>query len=254
MKEYVESASYEHQFWLNVLSAHASIIHNALSPKEKDAISKAHGFTNTFNTLLEKAPNLSNNNVIAFTKEAETAAEKLKDFKLSIIKRSLTGDIGIHLSPTCLNHMVNALEEYVLVMSYLKEGKAAPTFHELHHHLIWLAAAANQAKTIHYALDGMETRIQEKSLGFAERFNQFYVKAIELTGFLRTNLTNFPSLMKFNEDVQVDMTLFRTFLQELKEMARTNMVLGRLSPEMLDLFDQKASYFLQKLKESANRS
>ncbi|WP_255342704.1 DUF2935 domain-containing protein [Paucisalibacillus sp. EB02] len=52
---------------------------------------------------------MSNNNVIAFTKKAETATEHLIEFKLSTIKRQLTGDIGIHVSPTFLNHMVNEL-------------------------------------------------------------------------------------------------------------------------------------------------
>ncbi|WP_339217724.1 DUF2935 domain-containing protein [Ornithinibacillus sp. FSL M8-0202] len=254
MKDYIESASYEHQFWLRVLRDHATFIHESLYPEEEENIEKAEAFKHTFDTLLQKADDLSDHNVIAFTKEAETGAERLREFKLSILRRELSGDIGVHLTPTRLNHMVNELDEYVLVISNLKEGKAAPVFHELHHHLIWLPVASGHAGLIQAELDGVEKGLKGKSQQFAMQFDQFYVKAIELTGYLRTNLTTFPALMKFHEDVEVEMNLFRNFLQELKEMVRSDMVLRTFSMLTADHMDREVGYFLNKLAQSRKMS
>ncbi|WP_096271300.1 DUF2935 domain-containing protein [Paucisalibacillus globulus] len=252
MKDYLSSASFEHKFWLRVLHEHAQFIHDSLYPTEEKDIATAKEFMNTYEKLLKETDRLSNNNVIAFTKKAETATEHLKEFKLSIIKRQLTGDIGIHLPPTFLNHMVNELEEYVLIMGYLKEGKAAPTFHELHHHLIWLADASGHAGAIHDELDGVEKRLKEKSQIFVKHFDQFYLKAIELTGYLRANVTSFPALKRFNNDVEVEMQLFRTFLHEIEEMELSDTVLSTFSALMADHMYREECYYLMKLAESTN--
>ncbi|WP_047984324.1 DUF2935 domain-containing protein [Ornithinibacillus californiensis] len=252
MKDYLTSATFEHQFWLRVLADHARFIHDSLYPAEEKDIAKAKAFMNTFESLLEETNNLSNHNVIAFTKQAETAAEQLKEMKLSIIKRHLTGDIGIHLSPTFINHMVNELEEYILVISYLKEGKAAPIFHELHHHLLWLADASGHAGAINDELDGVEKRLKEKSHEFAKHFEQFYIKAIELTGYLRANITTFPALKRFNNDVEIEMNLFRTFLHEVEEMELSDTVLSTFSALMADHMYREECYYLRKLAESTN--
>jgi hypothetical protein len=252
LKDYLSSASFEHKFWLRVLHEHAQFIHDSLYPTEEKDIATAKEFMNTYVRLMKETDQLSNNNVIAFTKKAETATENLKEFKLSIIKRQLTGDIGIHLPPTFLNHMVNELEEYVLIMGYLKEGKAAPIFHELHHHLIWLADASGHAGAIHDELDGVEKRLKEKSQKFVKHFDQFYLKAIELTGYLRANVTSFPALKRFNNDVEVEMHLFRTFLHEIEEMELSDTVLSTFSALMADHMYREECYYLMKLAESTN--
>ncbi|WP_042147839.1 DUF2935 domain-containing protein [Paucisalibacillus sp. EB02] len=250
MKDYLSSVSFEHRFWLRVLRDHAQFIHDSLYPSEERDISKARDFMETFEELLEETDYLSNNNVIAFTKKAETATENLREFKLSIIRRQLNGQIGIHLSPTFLNHMVNELEEYVLIIGYLKEGKPAPIFHELHHHLIWLADASGHAGAIHDELDGVEKRLKERSQKFVKHFDQFYLKAIELTGYLRANISSFPALKRFNNDVEVEMNLFRTFLHEIEEMELSDTVLSTFSALMADHMYREECYYLTKLAES----
>ncbi|MEN2766838.1 DUF2935 domain-containing protein [Ornithinibacillus xuwenensis] len=252
MANLLQSASFEHQFWLQVLGDHSRFIHDSLYPSEERDVAIAKNFIHTFDGLLNQSRQLSNNNVIAFTKEAETAAEHLKEYKFSIIRRHLTGEIGIHLSPTFINHMVNELEEYILVMSYLKEGKAPPIFHELHHHLLWLADASGHAGAINDELDGVEKRLKEKSSTFTKHFNDFYVKAVELTGYLRANITTFPALKRFNNDVEVEMNLFRTFLHEVEEMELSDTVLSTFSALMADHMYREECYYLMKLAESTN--
>lgn len=51
--------------------------------------------------------------------------------------------------------------------------------------------ASGHAGIIQDDLDGVEKRLKHKSNEFAKHFEQFYLKAVELTGYLRTN----PSLL-----------------------------------------------------------
>ncbi|SDK30542.1 DUF2935 domain-containing protein [Sediminibacillus albus] len=254
MSDFIKSASFEHRFWLQVLGDHSRFIRDSLYPSETGDIRKARSFVETFDQLLQQTDALTSTNVIAFTKQAETAVDQMKDFKLSIIKRHLTGKIGIHLTPTFINHMVNELEEYQLVISFLKQGEEPPIFHELHHHLVWLVDASGHAGAINDNLDGVEKRLKKKSKNFSKHFDQFYLKAIELTGYLRANLDSFPALSKFNSDVQVEINLFKTFLHELEEMELSETVLGTFSGLMADHMFREECYYLTKLAEASNTS
>lgn len=250
MSDYVKSAVFEHRFWLQVLGDHARFIHDSLYPSEKDDISKATYFIQQFDQLLAQVKMLNESNMQPFTNKVEQAANQLRDFKLSIIKRHITGNMKIHLTPTFINHMVNELEEYLLILSYLKQGKAPPIFHELHHHLLWLVDASGHAGAINDRLDGVEKRLKEKSHTFTKHFDQFYLKAIELTGYLRTNVSKFPALSKFNHDVEVEIGLFKTFLNELEEMELNAEVLGIFSVPMADHMAREEQYYLMKLAQS----
>ncbi|MDD1369627.1 DUF2935 domain-containing protein, partial [Bacillus sp. MHSD17] len=65
-RNYEESALFEHQFWLKVLTDHAQFLLDALAPKEKEDIKKATYFVETFTNLLNKVRNV---NLMAFSKE-----------------------------------------------------------------------------------------------------------------------------------------------------------------------------------------
>ncbi|WP_188207904.1 DUF2935 domain-containing protein [Alkalibacillus aidingensis] len=252
MKTYLESATFEHQFWLQVLGDHSRFIRDSLYPDEVMDVQIAKQFVEQFDQLLEQSRHLTEANAVNFTTQVEMVTNQLKEFKLSIIRRHLVGDIGIHLSPTFLNHMVNELEEYQLVLSYLKQGATPPIFHELHHHLVWLLDASGHAGAINDELDGVEKRLKEKSEKFAEHFDQFYLKAVELTGYLRSNIDSFPALNRFNHDVEVELNLFKTFLHEVEEMELSNTVLSTFSELMADHMYREECYYLMKLAESSN--
>nr|WP_087972170.1 DUF2935 domain-containing protein [Oceanobacillus rekensis] len=250
MGNYLESVVFEHRFWLQVLGDHSRFIHDSLYPSEKEDIAKAAYFIEHFDHLLAQASSLTESNATSFSITVEEIVEQLKEFKLSIIKRHLCNGIGIHLSPTFLNHMVNELEEYQLVLSYLKKGNIPPIFHELHHHLIWLLDASGHAGAINDRMDGVEKRLKEKSKNFTKHFDQFYLKAVELTGYLRANVKTFPALNRFNDNVDVEIELFKTFLNELEEMELSAEVLGTFTASMADHMAREEHYYLMKLAES----
>ncbi|MFC4023348.1 DUF2935 domain-containing protein [Oceanobacillus longus] len=249
MAKYLRSAVFEHQFWIQVLGDHSLFIHDSLYPSEKEVIAKAAYFVQQFDQLLEEVSSLHESNAISFSNKAIEVTEQLREFKLSIIKRHLTGQFGIHLTPTFLNHMVNELEEYQLVLSYLVNGHVPPVFHELHHHLIWLLDASGHAGAINDRMDAVEKRLKKKSHTFTKHFEQYYLKAVELTGYLRTNIDKFPALNRFNNDVEIEMGLFKTFLNELEEMELSAEVLGTFSASMADHMAREEQYYLTKLAE-----
>lgn len=244
---------FEHQFWLHILGEHCRFIHDSLVPSEKEDIATATSFIQHFDQLLNQVKLLNETNAIPFSLSVEEAVKQLKTFKLSIIQRQLTGAINIHLTPSFINHMVNELEEYERILNYFKQGEEPPVFHELHHHLVWLLDASGHAGAIHDRMDAVEKRLREKSAAFTKHFDDFYLKAVELTGFLRTNLSSFPALKRFTNDAEVEIKLFNIFLKELEEMELSAEVLGVFSASMADHMLREEQYYLTKVAQSVNK-
>ncbi|KGX91821.1 DUF2935 domain-containing protein [Pontibacillus marinus] len=250
MKNYQDSAVFEHTFWLQVLGDHARFIRDSLYPSETEKINQAKEFVTVFDQYLTSVREGNVSDFKQFSKEVEGIVKQMRQFKLNIMEDQLQGKVGIHLPPTFINHMVNELDEYLLVISYLNKGEVPPIFHELHHHMLWLLDASGHAGAINDELDGVEKRLKEKSSEFTKHFEQFYLKAVELTGYLRTNLSEFPALHRFNSDVEVEMRLFKGFLRELEEMELSEKVLGTFSGLMVDHMAREECYYLYKLAES----
>ena len=241
------TARFEHRFWLQILGDHSRFIHEALAPVQEEEIEKASTFIRVFDTLLERAKTAD---LIPLTIEAESEVMKLREFKLELLSQQLIGKIKIHLSPTFVNHMINELEEYVRILKHLKAGEFPPIYHELHHHLLWLIDAAGHAEAISSNLDGVEKNLREKSREFTKTFENFYLKAVELAGYLRTNLASFPALDKMNLDSQLEIKLFQNFLQEIEELRLSKQALGTFAPLMADHMYREECYYLMKLAES----
>ncbi|HEK9101747.1 DUF2935 domain-containing protein [Bacillus pfraonensis] len=245
---YQESALFEHKFWLRVLGDHAQFLLDALAPSEKEDIQKAMYFVQIFDRFLN---NIDTVNLITFAKDAHEAAEGIRKFKLSIIRKQLEGKIKIHFTPTFLNHMVNEVEEYITVLEYLMKGEVPPIFHELHYHLVWLTDAAGHAGSISGGLDLVEKRLKEKCEEYEKHFEQFYLKAVEMTGYLRTELHSFPALKKFTKDVSLELTLFSRFLHELEELELSDQILTIISARMADHMAREECYYLLKLAQAS---
>jgi hypothetical protein len=242
-------ARFEHRFWLQILGDHSRFIYEALAPVQKEEIEIASTFIRVFDTLLNRA---KSSDLEPLTIEAESEVIKLREFKLELLRKHLIGKIKIHLPPTFINHMVNELEEYLRILKHLKAGQVPPIYHELHHHLLWLLDAAGHSDAISSNLDGVERKLREKSKAFTKTFDNFYLKAVELAGYLRTNLASFPALTKMNVDSQLEIKLFQNFLLEIEELRLSKKALGTFAPLMADHMYREECYYLMKLAESAN--
>ncbi|WP_227934873.1 DUF2935 domain-containing protein [Alkalihalobacillus deserti] len=253
MNSFYENALFEHRFWLQVLGDHARFIRDTLSPTETELVKKAVQFIERFDSLLhDSRQNLSMEAIQNLTETANEQAKEIRSFKLEIIREHLVGDVTIGLSPTFLNHMVNEVEEYLRLLSYLIQQQEPPLSHPLHHHLVWLLDAAGHAGGITGNLDIVEKQLQKKSEAFTKRFEQFYIKAVEMAGYLRSNVQLFPALERFNENVKLEIALFKVFLHELEKMEMNNHLLGTFDRLMADHMAREECYYLLKLARSSH--
>lgn len=242
-----ELTLFEHRFWLQILGDHSRFIFNALSPKETEEIQKAQYFIGIFDQMLQKARmGLTDEELRPFTERAYQLAQEIRAFKLHLIKKHLIADIMIELPPTFLNHMVNEVEEYIRVLGCLIRGEA-PIVHPLQHHMLWLPDAAGHAAAIAGSLDMVEKMLEEKSKEFVNNFENYFIKAFELLGYLRTNVQQFSALKRFNKQVEKEITEFTTFLRVLEKMVGCNEVLGTLYALLLDHMAREECYYLIKL-------
>jgi len=250
MKKSIPSILFEHQFWLQILGDHARFIFNSLSPKEQPEIEKSHCFIETFDTLLAEAGQcMSGGDVTNLTRTIAQKVQELRQFKLHLLCRHLVDGIDLHLTPTFVNHMVNELEEYVTILQCLIEHGRLPQFHPLHYHTVWLLDAAGHASFIHCSLDEVESDLKEQSKCFQKDFEKFHQKSLEFSGYLRTGLTAFPALERFNCQIHSEMDVFKQFLSEMLGLRIKLEALGTLSPLGPDHMFREECYYLTKLAQ-----
>jgi hypothetical protein len=242
----------ELHFWLQVLGDHSRFIHDSLAPGQTEFIDTAAAFIDRFDKLLDRSKqSLNQTELVSLAGLSKTESEAIRELKLAIIKEQLVGNIKISLTPSFINHMVNEVEEAIRILSYLEKGESPPPVHPLHHDLLWLLDAAGHAGAIDANMDRVEKQLKKKSRKFMKDWEAFYLKAVEMTGFLRTNIARFPALEKFHSDVHLEMMIFKTFLNELEEMGLKKENLGALTPLMADHMAREECYYLMKLAETA---
>jgi hypothetical protein len=238
---------FEHRFWLQVLGDHSRMLLSTLSSEETDEIKKVTYFKKLFDNLLDKSrEDLSSEELYDLNVVAFNAAQEIRCYKLDIIKKQLCGNIKINLPPTFINHMVNEVEEYLFILNCILQN-IYPEVNPLHHHLLWLLDGSGHAYGIAGDLDMIEKEYIEKSRAFAKNFDSLYLKAIEMHGYMRTGLFNFPSLEKLNEDASKDMHDFKDYLKELFNLVKEKKVLGSIMPLVLDHMYREECYYLTKL-------
>lgn len=242
---------YELHFWLHVLEDHGRFIQDSLAPSEKEKINAASFFIKHFHQLFViSQQTLDEQELITLLQKAKSASEQIRAFKLELLKEHLVGEIKTSLPPTFFNHMVNEVEEAIRVFSYLENGQIPPEVHPLHHDLLWLLDAAGHAGAIDADLDSVEKRLKEKGQQFMKDWEDFYLKAVELAGYLRTNVHKFPALDKFHHDIELEMIIFKAFLRELEEMRIKKETLGTFTPLMADHMAREETYYLKKLEHA----
>lgn len=247
-----DGALLELRFWLQVLGDHGRFIRDGLAPGEAAEISNAQQVIQAFDQLLITARmNLDGERISTLLQNVNPWTSYLRAFKLHLLQRSLTGTIGIHLSPTFINHMLNEIEEAMRVFAALTSGHLPPAGPEVHQHLLWLQDAVGHAGGLSGQFDLVEKSWKNKSEEFEHYFQDLYLKAVELAGYMRTSLTDFPALRRFNHETNAVMLLFMKFLSEVQELTAGKELLGTLTQLLPDHMYREECYYLNKLSQAA---
>ena len=248
MANHGEGPLFEHRFWLQIMGDHARFIRTALSPAETADVAQAEAFIGTFDRLLAEArrPD-AETRLPSLNAEAREAVRALKTFKLSLLERLLLGKVVILFTPTFLNHMVNELEEYERILDALLAGRPVPQLHPLHYDIVWLQDAIGHAAALGADFDPTEKKWIARSETFQAGFEAYFLKAVEMAGYMRTGLKDFPAFRKFHADVDLEMKVFMRFLQEIEELQIGPELLDRIDPLMPDHMFREECYYLTKL-------
>jgi hypothetical protein len=247
---YEEAALFEHRFWLQIMGDHARFIMMSLGPSEAEEIQIAQCFIQAYDSLLEKSRSpLNRTELQQLNQAAYQKTLELRAYKLHLLERLLKNDISFFLPPTFINHMVNELEEYLRILNNLLHEELPPLYDPIHLHLLWLPDASGHAASLSNNLDMVEKKLLYTSTAFEKIFADLYLKALELAGYMRSNLKQFPALNRFNKEVELEILLFQDFLCEIEELELKAELLGTLSPLFPDHMAREECYYLTKLAQ-----
>ncbi|MBH1940281.1 DUF2935 domain-containing protein [Mobilitalea sibirica] len=246
-----ESLLFEHRFWLQIMGDHARFIFFSLAPNEVEYLQRAQDFIINYDHLLEQArKQLSSTELDLLNRQVYPLTFQFREFKLLLLSLLLNSDVKLHLPPTFINDMLNELEEYLLIVNTLVDGQHA-RFHPLHYHRLWLVDAIGHAASVTSNLDLIEKDMIDKSNCFEAKFSDLNLKAIIMNGYLRTQMDQFPSLSRFNEQVGEAVLLFKEFLEDIRDQRMDGRILGTIFPLMADHMAREECYYLWKLSQSA---
>ena len=251
LDNFAADALFEHQFWLQILGDHARFITTSLAPTvERPVIEQAQYFIVIFDQLLQEARQVNSEvEISVLTQQAFEQAQAIRQFKLELLKAHVTTGLQSSLSPTFFNHMVNEVEEYLQVLGFLLSNQQPPLLNPLHYHLLWLKDAEGHAAALASRFDAVERDWIDRSESYRITFNNYYNKSVELTGYQRTGLCEFPALARFNITVTTKMTDFQNLLRLIEEQVRSKEILSVLTPLTPDHMDREECYYLTKLAQ-----
>ena len=243
----IEAVLYEHRFWLQIMGDHSRFIFFSLAPTETEYLMIAQEFILLFDRLLEEAnQSLKEMEPDQFNKNVYQAVEKLRDYKLELLAMSLTSDIKTHLPPSFYNDMLNELEEYLYILQCFLNNVSL-RMHPVHDHMLWLSDAVGHAASIVQELDYAEADLIAEANKYQVQFEDLYLKSLLMNGYLRTELDDFPSLARLNEQAANIILEFIDFLDRLQDKRSDRKVLGTLMPLMADHMSREECYYLRKL-------
>ena len=241
----------EHRFWLQIMGDHARFIFFSLAPNEVEYLQRSQDLIIGFDQLLEQIGNVTNvDELDLITKQAYQLTMQLREFKLLLLSLTLNSDIKIHLTSSFINDMLNELEEYLTVLHSINTNKPV-LYHPLHYHILWLTDAIGHSASVSSNVDFIEKDVIDKSNYYELQFTDLLLKATMMNGYLRTQLNSFPSLNRLNKQVEILVTSFKDFLEELRDERINGHILGTLFPLMADHMAREECYYLWKLTQTA---
>lgn len=241
--------TYDNPFWLQILGDQMRFVQNTLLSRETDHAQQAQHFITLFDTLYAQSTDyLPDIALERFLETAYNSAQQARTFTLVVLRRQLCGEACINMAPGFLNQMANESEEYLRILD-LAIKNSESRMHPIHYHLLWLLNCSMSADVINACLDPSERDLLRAGHRFMHKFDNMYLKSIELMGFLRTGLPEFPALARLNADVAGELAAFAEFLLALEDSLKNKEILGTLCRLHVNHMQRKACYYACKLSE-----
>lgn len=248
----IDTALFEHRFWLQIMGDHARFIFTTLAPSESEYILISQEFIRLFDQLLEQSHKQSSDSELdSLNRKAYEATYRLREFIIELLSMTLNSELKSHMSPSFYNDMLNELEEYLFILNSFMNGES-PILHPLHYHMLWLTDAVGHAATLASELDLVEKDLIDKAIRYEIEFQDLYMKSLQMNGYLRTQLHEFPALNRFNEQVVIVIDSFKEYLETIRDQRMDGRILGTLMPLMADHMVREECYYIWNLSKNTH--
>ncbi|NLY73847.1 MAG: DUF2935 domain-containing protein [Firmicutes bacterium] len=234
-------------FWLQIMGDHVRIIKNSLMPGDHNLLLIAENFRQLCDRLLEKARQSDEAAPAGLIDETTSVVISLREFKRELLSYRLRNLPVTSLTPTFYNHMLNELEEFLSLLA-VERREGQPKENIIGQHLLWSLDASGHAAALAGDLDKVEYALRSEAEHFITRFDQFYLEAVELAGYYRSNPPAVQSVLEsYNLNMVKLMQDFMGYLEELKHKILKDRVLSRLTPLIPDHMHREGCYYLSKI-------
>jgi hypothetical protein len=235
-------------FWSQIMREHTCFIKDSLQPDNPNQLLIIVNMNNIWEKLGHK---------LKSTREVgPELVEEMLSVALSFreLQRELLGAVLRHLPvtvlpPTYYNHLLNELEELLIVLSEIRSKDSTVKHNVLRDHLVWVSDSAGHAAFIASKLDQVETMYREEAKAFENTFDKMYLKTVELAGYYRSDAAAVaPLLSRFNRQITELLREFIHYLVELQEGVDQLQILGTLNSMLIDHMAREGNYYLQKIE------
>ena len=249
MADAVKQEVFENRFWLRIMDDHLFIILDALNYREKDEIAAVRSLIKIFNDLLARVwEPLTDHQLQVLNREAFKAVQDIRQFKLRLLKRQLTGSIAMDITSGLTSRLINEAEYYLDILAAFLQNKEF-IIQPIQLHLLWLIDASGHAEIISNGFNYSNTDLKTITGFYQKEFINLYIRADEMKGFFRIGVKDFPSFDEFNDDVNQRLTEFTEFFVELNLKIVNDRVPSTVTSLVLDHMYREECYYLTELSK-----
>ncbi|WP_160720999.1 DUF2935 domain-containing protein [Bacillus sp. USDA818B3_A] len=247
----------EHLFWLEILQDHAIFVRDHLSVTERNEISIAEGFNQSFQRILDRLKQLdselsySTNEMIEFAKQAYSTAYEYFRFEGRLQNLRIKNEINLNLSPTYLNGTLNENQEYLRILSYLVNGQQAVPLRLDQLLDLWLEDQLGHIILLRNLVDPIELTVERQTDLYAQRFNMFILQNHHIKGFLRFTEQGFPRQKELALDVGRTVIEMNLYIRSVVDKYKGDRLLNKTTLRFLEHHFPETCYFIKKLAEFA---
>ncbi|MGG1679115.1 DUF2935 domain-containing protein [Neobacillus sp. NRS-1170] len=247
----------EHLFWLEILQDHAIFVRDHLSIEEKEAISIAERFKESFGALLNSLQQLnpdlsaSASEQIAFSEQAYSVSFEYYRFEGHLQNLRIKNEINLNLSPTYLNGTLNENQEYLRILSYFVNGQQ-PVPLRLDQLLdLWLEDQLGHIILLKNIVDPIELAVDKQTDVYAQRFQMYILQNHHVKGFLRFMEQGFPRQKELALEVGRTVIEMNLYIRSIMEKYKGNRILNKTTLRFIEHHFPETCYFIKRLAEFA---
>ncbi|WP_245308211.1 DUF2935 domain-containing protein [Halalkalibacter urbisdiaboli] len=243
----------EHSFWLEILQDHAYFVRDHLSVTERQFVSTAQQFVESFERLrldvkgINPRLGVSDQAMIDLARAIFPVAEGYYQFEGKMQSLRIQNQVNLNLSPTYLNGTLSENEEYLRILSYYINGQNYTPLPLVDLLDLWLEDQLGHAVLLRNILDPIEMKITAQTDLYIKQFQSFIVQNEQMKGYLRFSPPGIERQKRFSREVGQTTIDMYNFIVDVVRMYINTDVFSRTTLRFLEHHFPESCYFIRKL-------